>query len=253
MRSHRFICLSLLIALTAFAAEAAERKVAVPAEGVSLPGYFSTPAGAGPFPAVLLVHSCLGMPSNRAEISRKLGKAGFAALFIDEFAPRGLSETCTRDFPEAARDAEAGRAWLAAQSEVDPARIAITGFSQGGAIALEEAVAPHGFKAAAALYPPCANVADERLTIPTLVEVGSADSVTPAADCAALARVNPKTLRLVVYPGAGHVFDDPQFAGGAERLGMRLVYDPKHAEPAYAELLRFLAAQLGSYTGHLRQ
>jgi dienelactone hydrolase len=246
MRPIRFLCLSLLLALTAFAARAAERKVAIPAEGVSLPGYVSAPSGAGPFPAVLLVHSCLGLPSNRAEIGRRLEKAGFVALFIDEFAPRGLTETCTRDFPEGARDAAAAGAWLAAQSEVDPARIAIVGFSQGGAIALEEAVASRGFKAAAALYPPCANVAGQRLAIPTLVEVGADDNVTPAADCAALARVNPKTLRLVVYPEAGHVFDDPQFAGGVDRLGMHLIYDPKHAGPAYAELMRFLAAEIGN-------
>ena len=41
-----------------------------------------------------------------------------------------------------------------------------------------------GFKAAAAFYAPCANVAGATLDIPTLILVGAKDEVTPAADCA---------------------------------------------------------------------
>ena len=46
-------------------------------------------------------------------------------------------------------------------------------------------------RAAAAYYPPCANRQGETLTVPTLILVGAADSVTPAADCRAFVAAQP--------------------------------------------------------------
>ena len=50
--------------------------------------------------------------------------------------------------------------------------------------------------------------------------VGADDDVTPAADCRALANASRRAksrLTLLVYPGVGHGFDDPAFAGGKLR------------------------------------
>ena len=185
-------------------------KFASAGRGDPIQGYLTRPKGAGPFPAVVLLHTCLGLPANRRCDRRRARGWGYVALFVDDFATRGLKETCTVDFPQGVADAYGALGFLAGQPLVDATRIAAVGFSQGGDTALKIAASPTAagapaFKAAAAFYPPCANEADAALAIPTLILVGAKDDVTPAADCAALAkRQAPGMVKLVVYPGAAH-------------------------------------------------
>ena len=51
--------------------------------------------------------------------------------------------------------------------------------------------------------------------------------------------------KLVVYPGAAHAFDLPEFGAGRQVMGMRLAYDRNAAQRSWGELRRFLAARLG--------
>jgi dienelactone hydrolase len=217
-------------------------------------GYLAKPKGAGPFPAVVLLHSCLGLPSNRRAIEAVLAAEGYVALFVDDFSTRGLKETCAVDFPEGSNDAYGALAYLSRLPDVDKTRIAAVGFSQGGDTALRIASSRFGsafaipggldFKAAAAFYPPCSNVEGERLKIPTLILVGAADGVTSAADCKRLARSQSGDVKLVVYPRAGHCFDDPAFGGGRSVMGMILEYDPDAAKRSRRDLAAFLAEKL---------
>jgi dienelactone hydrolase len=240
------LALAVLVALTG--AARAETRVAIsltsgtPAE---IRGYLSKPDGAGPFPAVALLHSCLGMPSNRRALADRLTHAGFVALWVDDFATRGLSETCSVDFPVALADARAAAAFLERVAYVDANRLAAVGFSQGGDTALRLATEGDGFRAAAAYYPPCANLDRARLALPTLILIGAADDVTPAADCRALAAGQTKA-KLVVFPSARHLFDDPTAAGGIVRFGMRFAFDPGAAAEAEADLLNFLRVEIGA-------
>ena len=213
-------------------------------------GYLTRPKGAGPFAAVVLLHTCLGLPADRAALSQRIANWGLVALFVDDFTTRGLKETCSVDFPQGVADAYGGLAFLAGQPFVDPKRIAAVGFSQGADTALKIAVSAGesdpGFKAAAAFYPPCANEAGASLKIPTLILVGAKDDVTPAADCAALAkRQPPGKAKLIVYPAAAHAFDLPEFGPGRQVMGMTLAYDRDAAERAWAALRAFLAGSLG--------
>jgi dienelactone hydrolase len=218
--------------------------------GEAIQGYLTKPKGAGPFPAVVLLHTCLGLPANRRSIADALAGWGYVALFVDDFTTRGLKETCAVDFPEGVADAHGALAFLARQSFVDAKRIAAVGFSQGADTALKVAAAPAAdgagaFKAAAAFYPPCANEADATLAIPTLILVGASDDVTPAADCRRLMAGQPGSLvKLVVYPGARHGFDLPEFGAGTQVLGMTLAYDRLAAEKSRAELRDFLNRRL---------
>jgi dienelactone hydrolase len=257
---RRFLApLALAVLAFAGAASAAERSVVVadpapPLAGAAaagpLTGYITAPSGAGSFPAVALIHSCLGLPENRAAFAATLAGWGYVALFVDEFAPRGLKETCAVDFPAGPADAAAALVFLARQPFVDARRVAIVGFSQGGDVALAVAASPPRaarLRAAAAYYPPCANREGETLEVPTLILVGAADSVTPAEDCRAFVAAQPPggaAARLVVLPGAGHLFDDPASAGGRVVLGMRFAYDRAAATRAEQELRRFLAETL---------
>lgn len=239
--------LVLLVAASPASADRLERFAN--AAGEPIAGYIAKPPGAGPFPAVVLLPSCLGLPSNRVAIETALVRAGYVALFVDEFSTRGLKETCSVGFPQLVPDAFGALAELARRPDVDAGRVAIVGFSQGADGALAVAVSPSGgahgvpdglaFRAAAAFYPPCANEAGQQLAIPTLIVVGDADEVTPAADCRRLAEGQPG-VRLIVLPGAGHCFDDPAFAGGKRVLGMTLAFDAAAARRAMAELMAFL-------------
>jgi dienelactone hydrolase len=221
-------------------------KFASAGPGEPIQGYLSRPRGAGPFPAVILLHTCLGLPAQRASIGERIAAWGYVALFVDDFGTRGLRETCAVDFKQALSDADGALAYLASLPYVDPARIAAVGFSQGGDTALKIATGgAAGFKAAAAFYSPCANVAGATLDIPTLILVGTKDEVTPAADCAKLARRQaPGMVKFVVYPGAAHGFDLPEFGAGTKVMGMLLAYDRSAALRSWAELRSFLAARL---------
>jgi dienelactone hydrolase len=206
--------------------------------GATIKGYLTKPSGQGPFPAVVLLHSCLGLPVDRSAIGKMIASWGYVALFVDDFGTRGLNYVARVPF-------------------VDRTRIAAVGYSQGADTALSIAsgrfasafVLPQGakFKAAAAFYPPCANQRGARLVLPTLIVVGDRDGVTPAADCARLADAQPRGIskvKFIVLAGADHAFDNPGFAGGARVYGMWLKYDDAAAEHAKAELLRFLAMKL---------
>ena len=112
-------------------------KFASAGQGEPIQGYLSRPRGAGPFPAVVLLHSCLGLPAERAAIGERIATWGYVALYVDDFATRGLKETCAVDFKPAVADAYGALAHLASLPDVDPARVAAVGFSQGGDTALK--------------------------------------------------------------------------------------------------------------------
>ena len=248
--ARTFLVLAALLGL-AGVAHAADATVSFPTLGLAggerpITGYLTRPKGDGPFPAVVLLHSCLGLPSDRRALPEKLAAWGYVALAVDDFAARGLRETCAVDFPEGLADAQGAVAFLARDPQVDPAHVAILGFSQGGDTALKLAAdPPPGVAAVAAYYPPCGNRPDARLKIPTLILIGAADRVTPAAACSRLVRrQHPGVARLVAYPEAGHVFDDPAFAGGRRALGMWLQFDAAAAAQSRLVLRDFLAAHL---------
>lgn len=247
---------ALLGFLTCSSPDMADELVEFPSAGPgdAIQGFLTRPKGGDSFPAVVLLHTCLGLPEERASIGKRIAAWGYVALFVDDFATRGLKETCAVDFRQALPDAYGALAYLAGLPDVDPARIAAVGFSQGGDTALKiaggaEAGSGGGqgaaFKAAAAFYPPCANLAGARFDISALILIGASDQVTPAADCVRLAKQQaPGMARLVVYPGAAHGFDLPEFGAGTRIMGMPLAHDRNAAQKSWAELRRFLAARL---------
>lgn len=257
-RAPRFVAAALgVFALAWHSPCRADEPVRFPVGGgLNIQGYLARPKGPGSFPAVVLLHSCLGLPADRASIAAALTTWGYVALFVDDFSSRGLKETCAVDFPAGLADAFGALRYLATLPYVDPARIGVVGYSQGADTALKAAAprfssafaTPDGpaFKAAAAYYPPCANLGDAALRLPTLILIGGADRVTPEIDCERLAQAQPgaANVQVVAYPGAHHCFDDPSFAHGTEFMGMHLEYDRTAARRARSALRAFLAARL---------
>lgn len=278
----RLSLIAAAVAANACAAAAEAERVAIPAlhpDGVALTGYLAKPAGAAArAPAVVLMHGCAG-PLNGAGRIRarerawmeRLAGAGYAALLVDSFNPRGVRSTCGRPTKglsaeeDRPYDAYAALAWLGARADVDAARIALMGWSHGGttvlaavsaastAFASKIAGGAPPFALAIAFYPGCLALSrtEYRVTIPLLLHLGEADDWTPARHCetlAAKARAAGGNVTVFRYPGAHHGFDSPVGEVRQRELASgRIVTngpDPKAREEATARTMRRLADAL---------
>jgi dienelactone hydrolase len=257
----------------------AARAASFPAEPTAGSVYraLHLPAGAGPFPAVVLLHTCAGIQPHIDEWARRLTAAGYAAMVVDSFTPRGAKIVCGNwavGVGEVTADAFAALARLRARSDIDARRVAVMGFSYGAMAALRTASASTrraslgaapGFAASVALYPYCTPIllseqipphVRERLTnlqndvdTPLLILIGGADDETPARQCVEpaeqLARAGrPVTIK--VYPGVTHAFDQSNLpAAGYRTAGGSLYrYDRAATEDAATTSVRFLEARM---------
>ncbi|MES0812428.1 dienelactone hydrolase family protein [Roseibium sp. SCPC15] len=190
-------------------------------------GHLAKPDGEGPHPAVVLLHGCGGIQQSYFDWAQLLARAGFMALVVDSFHPRSLTSDCSGLSSSASPtartlDAFGALRFLNGLEFVDPDRIGLIGWSQGG-ITVQYAANAHGlgsrfensFKAAVALYPYC--IADRTYAVPLLVLIGEADDWTPVSECRKLEHRNRERqndVELVVYPGAFHAFDNPAIGAG---------------------------------------
>ncbi len=230
------------LAASALFAQAEPLHVSIPPlhmDGLRLTGYFLPPAGkaAGKSPAVVLMHGCGGpvTPSGRIRARERawmerLAQAGYAALLVDSFNPRGVRSTCgsptkgLSSILDRPFDAYAALHWLRARPDIDAARVALMGWSHGGESVLSTASqrmqerlgisAPGGFVTLVAFYPGCQRLLKRgyRAAAPLLVHLGQADDWTPIAACEELVRSAKEAggdVRAFVYPGAHHGFDQP--------------------------------------------
>lgn len=211
---------------TVDAREAKIQKVEFPASGTEqrLTGYLLEPAEPGPRPAVVALHGCGGLfarygglSSRHLDWGLRLRAAGFVVLFPDSFGSRGFGSLCrVRPRPVRQRqrvtDAFAAHAWLAARPNVDPARIALLGWSNGGGTVLRAAVADvqRRYRFGIAFYPGCRALLrnpERRPAVPVHILIGGADDWTPPAPCIALS--DSWGTAINVYPDAFHSFDTP--------------------------------------------
>ncbi|MGI8525220.1 MAG: dienelactone hydrolase family protein [Pseudolabrys sp.] len=227
--------LSLLIAATltliAAGASAAEQ-VEIPAGDIKLKATLYRPAGVGPFPAVIALHTCEGLnwtdgkiELRYAEWGERLAAAGFTVLFPDSFGSRSLKSQCRvrERLVRASRlrtaDAVAARHWLQSQPWVIADRVSLLGWSHGATTALwtvrrggNRRDKTPDFRSAVALYPNCqrSRISAWSARIPTLILIGRDDDWTLASACEQMvagARGRSAAASLVVYPNALHDFD----------------------------------------------
>ena len=128
-------------------------------DGAMLTAELFAPAGQGPHPGVLVLHESFGLNDDIRRIARRFAAAGYVALTPDLYS-RGQRIVClSRVLVDMVRgtaaqevsDICAARDVLADRPEVDPGRIAVAGFCQGGGFALIAGTEP-GFSAAAVNY-----------------------------------------------------------------------------------------------------
>lgn len=233
-----------------------------------------------PVPAVVICHGSDGVDARGRYHAQAMHAAGFATLELDMWAARGVTRGAPgrpKTVPETLPDAFAALAFLARQPEVDPARIAIMGFSWGGVVSVlsatrryADAMAEPGlrFVAHAAFYPvlwtynraPGHELRD--LTgAPLLIHAGGADAYDTPEVCDAFLAGLPADVRahveLMIHPGATHAFDrdmpaktihDP-YAHNGKGGPVRFEFDPLAARVArdrVVEVFRTAFAKVSS-------
>ncbi len=209
--------------------DAGETKI--PTSEGSLPAYYARPAGAGPFPTVLVIEEIFGVHEYIKDTCRRLAHAGYLAVAPELYARIGDLSTMTdvgaivRDVISKApddrllEDLDSTAVW-AAGNKGDPARLAITGFCRGGRnVWMYDAHNPT-LKAAVAWYGPIkgqpspiqpTNPGDIAADIkaPLLGMYGGQDTGIAVPDvqaAATKARAAGKTVEIIVYPDAPHGF-----------------------------------------------
>jgi dienelactone hydrolase len=229
--------------------------------GDRIQGYLAKPEGAGPFPAVIGLHGCGGMPdTTKRKLADELVGWGYVVLLVDSFATRGIQHVCTRGVLDIVgkrrSDAYGALAFLAGQTFVDPQRVAAVGFSHGGWVTLLAAEANSfelfvrqnnmSFRAVVAFYPPCRAVAG-RPVIPTLILIGALDEWTPAADCSERIdawRTDGVPIEQVVYPSTHHGFYYQELQPGRKIFGLWAEYNEEAATDASRRMREFLNRHL---------
>lgn len=238
-----------------FAADAPERVTFLSADHkTTLVGYVYMPDGAygAHVPAVVMMHGRAGPYSSRANgvydattlskrhqaWGRLWADAGYLAIMVDGFGPRGYPQGFPRFSyearPEAVNevtvrplDAYGALAYLRSRPDVIRERVGYLGWSNGGSaglvtMSLEAPGIEHpnpttGFAAALIFYPACGlkgQFDDDGYVpyAPVRVFHGTADQETSSARCAAFVERSRKLggdISITLYPGAIHGFDDP--------------------------------------------
>jgi carboxymethylenebutenolidase len=191
---------------------------------------------------------------------------GYIALLVDGFGPRGYPQGFPRfsydrrpaEVSEVAvrpLDAYGALAYLRARTDVAGDRVGLQGWSNGGSATLatmatappgiERPTAATGFRAALALYPACGLQGrfDDgyRPYAPVRILHGSDDEEVSPRRCAALvarSRAGGGDIRIHIYDGATHGFDDPS------RKRRRLPANATAAADAAERAVRFFAMEL---------
>jgi dienelactone hydrolase len=236
------------------------KKLGIPVEvktepSVSLTGYLARPAGEGPRPAIVLLHSCFGISKAEEMWSDRLVGWGYVVLSVDSFNPRGFDYICDGRLDaiatpwQRALDAYGVKQYLSTRSFVDPARIAVMGMSHGGWTVLEiikrsisEGLAMKPFQAAIAYYPMC--IEPEPINTPTLILSGSEDRWLPAELCEQYVDKlqSQHEVTLKVFTGAYHGFD----IVGIDTIdaGYIVRYNQKAADESFRISREFLQERL---------
>ena len=185
-------------------------------------GELQLPAkGAGPFPAMVIMHSSRGIVSTILNWARLFNEMGVATFTVDSFTPRGLTESSAELLTFPADVVDALRALKAVRQDprIDPKNIGVIGFSLGAIGAMDSAferyrAAVFGADAGKyvfhiVFYGGCAQYA-KTTGSPILTFLGTRDDFNNVDVCrkdTELLNQQGSKAELVLYDGAPHGFD----------------------------------------------
>ncbi len=215
-------------------------------DGPDVAAFVARPEGAGPFPAVIMIHEFWGLREDITGKAETLAQEGYVVVAPDTFRgrsttwiPTAIYQTVRTPQEQVNTDVDAVYNWLTEQGGVDPERTAIIGFCYGGGVALEYSFHNDDIAATGDFYGDrVTDVARLRtLPGPVLGVFGAEDGMISVESVrafgAALEEANVPH-EVTIYEGVGHAFvsaSDPTEAGGAQGR-------------AWRQLLTFLSERL---------
>jgi len=240
-----FLAVVILLAASVFAA--IPKVVSYKSGDETVKGILYAPEGKGPFPGILVIHEWWGLNDWVKEQAAKLSDLGYVALALDLY--RGKVATTPdeaheimRGVPEdrARRDLHAAFDFLKSQPNVKKDRIGSIGWCMGGGYSLDVALDEPGLKADVINY-------GRLITDPSSVEkinasilgiFGAQDRGIPVDDVKkfeSLLKDKGKKVEIVIYPDAGHAFENPNNKAG---------YRAEDASDAWKHTVDFLSSTL---------
>ena len=208
-------------------------------------------------PGVLVVHEWWGITRHVKDYARDLAAKGYPALAVDMYAgqsaddPQGAGELMNglMGSPELVKSRfEAGMKALAAQDEVDPARIGAVGFCMGGKVVLDMARAGVGLAAVASFHGILdtherakAGAVKARVLVVNgaddpFVKRESVDAFKKEMDAAGV------DYKFLDYPGVVHAFTNPDATEKGKKYNLPLKYDADADRRSKEEMLEFFQA-----------
>ncbi len=213
--------------------------------GQELIGYLAQPEGAGPHPAVLLIHEWWGLNEGMTILANALAAEGYVVLAPDAYRgrvtaqfPRALWLRLTTPEEQVFADVDAALAYLMSLDNVDTTRLASMGFCFGGGHSLQLGMRQSENLALTIIYYG-AVVTDEELLRPltdgqpVLGVFGEEDQSIAVADVLEFeTALNTLAIpnEITIYEGVGHAF-----------LTEENYNQPGAAMDAWQQTLRFLA------------
>src|SRR6202166_3599394 len=217
--------IALFIALFASASFAAQGKttstVSYKSGDETVQGVLYTPAGKGPFPAIIVIHEYWGLNDWVKDQASKLADEGYEALAIDLYRGKvattpDMAHELMRGVPEdrARRDLHAAFEFLQAQPNVKKGRIGAIGWCMGGGYALDVALQEPTLAADVINYGHLATDPAElkKINAPILGSFGGQDQGITPDDVhkfeAAMKQLGKK-VEIKIYDDAGHALENP--------------------------------------------
>ena len=240
-----FLCaIPMLLAADARAQQA----VTFPSGDSTAQALLYLPPGAGPHPALIVIHEWWGLNDWIKQEAAGYAAKGYVTLAVDLYrgkvaADPEMAHELSRGLPQdqGVRDLTAAVAWLQSRKDVKRDRIGAVGWCMGGGYALQLAIASPSLRAVAINYGSLATdkAALGQIHAAVLGNFGGQDrGIPPEAVHAFEASMQSlgKPVDAKIYPQAGHAFENPNNASG---------FRPADAADALARIDSFLESTLG--------
>ena len=237
--------LFLACASAAFAATAKDVSYKSGADTVQAVLY--TPEGAGPFPALVVIHEWWGLNDWVKDQASKLADEGYVTLAIDLYrgkvaATPDLAHELMRGVPDdrSDRDLRAAFGYLKAQKDVKKDKIGAIGWCMGGGYAMDIALMEPTLAADVINYGSLPDDPEDlkKIHAPILGLFGGQDrGITPTDVHKFESQMKSlgKSVDVHIYPEAGHAFENPNNTTG---------YRKDDAADAWNRTVAFLAGIL---------
>jgi len=235
----------LSVAVVSFAVDG--KQVSYKSGDETVQGVLYTPAGKGPFPALIVVHEWWGLNDWVKEQASKLSDQGYVALAVDLYRGKvattpDMAHEIMRGLPEdrAKRDLHAAFEFLASQPNVRKDRIGTIGWCMGGGYSLDVALQEPTLAADVINYGHLATDPEalKKVNSPILGLFGAQDRGISPDDVRKFEQSMKqlgKKIDIKIYDDAGHGFENPNNKDG---------YRAEDTADAWKRTVDFLAANL---------